>query len=76
MNKSRRNHIQKIIPFVENIKNELETILDDEREAYDNMPESLQMSTNGEISEDAQDNLESAIEALEDVMSCLEEIVV
>lgn len=76
MNKARRNQIQKIIPLVEGIRNGLETILDDEREAYDNMPEGLQMSARGEASEDAQANLESAIDALEDVVSYLEEVVV
>jgi len=48
--------------------------LDDEQDAYDNMPENLQGSDRGMESEEAQESLESAIEALEEAISYLEDI--
>ena len=38
------------------------------------MPENLQASENGMISEEAQENLEAAVEVLEDAICYLEEI--
>lgn len=71
MNKERR---KRIIDAIQKIESLVQNILDDEQEAYENMPESLQCSNNGLASEDAQENLEAAIEALEEAISCLEEI--
>lgn len=71
MNKERRKRIQDAIRRIEDL---VQSILDDEIEAFENMPESLQLSENGIISEDAQDSLDAAIDALEEAISCLEEI--
>ena len=66
MNQTRRQKIKQAIDFVQDI-------LDEEQEAYDGMPESLQESPNGIISMEAQENLELAIESLEEAISYLEE---
>lgn len=71
MNKERRN---RIIDAINRIEALIQDILEDEQEAYDNMPENLQVSENGIISEEAQDSLDSAIDALEEAISYLEEI--
>ena len=71
MNKERRKAIRKAIVKIEEL---VQDILSDEQEAYDNMPESLQESENGLISAEAQENLESAIDALEEAISYLEDI--
>lgn len=71
MNKSRRKQIKEAIIKIENL---VQDILNEEQEAFDNMPEGLQYSENGMISEDAQENLEAAIDALEEAVCCLEEI--
>ena len=42
----------------------VQQILDEEEEAFDNMPESLQESERGETSQNAQDCLSDAIDAL------------
>ena len=72
MNKARRKEIQKSIGDIRDV---LQNILDDEREAYDNMPEGLQLSENGIMSMDAQENIEAAVDALEEAIFCLEEVV-
>ena len=70
MNNQRRKEIQNAIKAIENIVNQ---ILDEEEDAFDNMPESLQDSERGVASQDAQDNLSSAIDALEEAIICLED---
>lgn len=70
MNKVRRMQIKEAIRRIEDL---MQNILSDEQEAYDNMPENLQGSYRGMESEEAQENLEAAIEALEEAISYLEE---
>ena len=73
MNEKRRNAIESIINELierfEEIKAEaidqLSEIRDEEQEAYDNLPESLQESERGE-------NMQNCIDALEEFMSDLE----
>ena len=72
MNKARRKEIQKIIKDIENL---VHSILSEEQVAFDNMPENLQGSYLGQESEDAQGSLESAIDALEEAIACLDEII-
>jgi hypothetical protein len=74
MNKERRKRIADAIAAIGKIESLVQNILDDEQEAYDNMLEGVKSSENGIISEEAQDNLDSAIEALEEAISYLEEI--
>ena len=71
MNNKRRKKIAKAIYKIEEL---IQNILDEEQEAYDNMPENLQGSERGIISEEAQESLGSAIDALEEAISYLEEI--
>ena len=71
MNKQRRKQIQDAISKIEAL---VQDILDDEIDAFENMPESLQASENGIASEDAQDILGEVVDLLEEAISCLEEI--
>lgn len=71
MNKERRKRVADAIRKIEKL---VQDILDDECEAFDNMPEGLQASENGIVSEEAQESLDAAIDALEEAISYLEEI--
>lgn len=71
MNNKRRKEIQHMIERIESL---VQNILDEEQESFENMPENLQYSENGMISEEAQENLEAAVGALEDAICYLEEI--
>ena len=71
MNNERRKEIQKAINLIENL---VQSILNEEQDAYENMPEGLQESVNGVNSIDAQDSLEAALDALEEAIFCLEEV--
>lgn len=70
MNNKRRKEIANAIRQIENV---VSSILADEEEAFDNMPESLQGSERGDMSQEAQDNLSGAVDALEEAISCLED---
>ena len=71
MNKQRRKLIDKAITKLEEIQTELESVKDDEEEAYDNLPESLQLGDRGEAMSEALDNLECAISGIEEAADYL-----
>ena len=67
MNKARRNRIADVQSKLEELKQEIDAILSDEQEAYDNMPESLQNGERGEAMQEAVDALESAVGSCEEL---------
>lgn len=71
MNNKRRKEIRNAITQIEIL---VQNILDEEQEAFDSMPEGLQESENGIISQESQDNLELAIESLNEAIEYLEDI--
>lgn len=74
MNKQRRQKIREVRKEIKNCKDNLQKILDEEQDYFDNMPENLQGSMRGSDSEDAIDTMESCIEDLENVIKELTEI--
>ena len=48
-------------------RHDIEDVLDEEQDAFDNMPEGLQSSYRGEISEESIDYLSEAIDGLDDI---------
>ena len=83
MNKVRRKRIASVIETLENItgydlietaKDEIEDILWEEDDAYNNMPENLQYSMRGEESSDAIDSLQEAVDVLEEAIDALNEL--
>lgn len=68
MNANRRKALQKVIELIERAKCQLEELKDQEQEAFDNMPESLQYSEIGE-------NMDRAISYLDDSFSELESAI-
>ena len=74
MNKQRRTEIASIVIELENIKSRLESVLSDEQDVFDNMPENLQGSMRGEESEEAIDYMDSAIGSLDEAIDNLNEI--
>lgn len=63
-NKLKSNTSQNDVEFIVSIKNELESILYEEESYMDNIPENLQGGYRYQMAEDACDNIESAIDAL------------
>lgn len=82
MNNARRRMMSELktqIDFANNYLKEaskkLSSILNEEQDAFDNMPEGLQVSYRGMCSEDAIDNMEEASEKLDEVIELLNDIV-
>ena len=82
MNKQRREKIKQLKARFQDIQTELKqasselsSILNEEQDAFDNMPEGLQSSYRGMCSEDAIDNMEEASEKLDEVIDLLGDIV-
>ena len=82
MNKNRRKRITEIkgklqaeINNLKLISTELSVILNEEQDAFDNMPEGLQSSYRGMCSEDAIDNMEEVSDKLDEVIELLNEIM-
>lgn len=65
MNKARRKEIARAIELMEQAREILESVMDEEQEAFDNMPESLQSSERGEAMEEYIYTLEETLEALD-----------
>lgn len=68
MNKQRREKIREVRNEIETCMNKLQTILDEEQDYFDNMPENLQGSMRGSDSEDAIDIMESCIDRLDEII--------
>ena len=85
MNKQRRKELANIVTAMENvstpvdieelegIRSDIEMVLMDEEMAFDNMPEGLQYSMRGEASQEAQDNMNEAIDAIDEFISDYED---
>ena len=81
MNNQRRKELNNIVTAMENvsmpvdieelegIKSDIEMVLMDEEMAFDSMPEGLQYSMRGEMSQEAQDNMSEAIDAIDEFIS-------
>lgn len=75
----RINELKTQIDFANNqlkdANKKLSSILSEEQDAFDNMPEGLQSSYRGMCSEDAIDNMEEASEKLDEAIELLNDIV-
>lgn len=72
MNNVRRHHINAIISTLQDRLSQLETIRDEEQEAYDSMPDGLKESDRGQQAEQACSELDDACSNLESVIDSLE----
>ena len=82
MNNTRRRRISELktqIDFVNStlkeVNKKLSSILNEEQDAFDNIPDGLQGSYRGMCSEDAIDNMEVASDKLDEVIELLSDIV-
>ena len=73
MNKDRRKRIEEVMLNLSESRVELESILEEEQEAFDNLPEGIQESERGEVMNEAIDNLQSATDCFDDIESSLNE---
>ena len=75
MNNKRRKTIALVINSLENLSSDLEDVAQEESDAYENMPESIQQSDRGSIIEDNIYNLEECISQINDVIDTLSSMI-
>lgn len=75
MNKERRKRIEDIVSQLRDLKDEIEEVKDEERDAFENLPFSIQESERGQQIEEYANDLESAYEEIDSTISYLEEIL-
>lgn len=74
MNKDRRQRLRKAIDQLETVQTDLDDIKSEEELAYDNLPESIQLSERGDEMQEAIETLDGALDAIQDTISNLDEI--
>lgn len=75
MNKARRSRLGDIAEQLENLYEDIEAVASDEREAYDNLPESLQESERGCMMEEAADELDDICSELDCLRDRIQEVI-
>lgn len=75
MNKQRRKAIERISEKLEELQEEIQMLKDEEEEAYDNLPESLQDGEKGEAMQEAIEYLDNADSFIEEARDALNDAV-
>lgn len=76
MNKARRKELERAVDLLYQAKEIIESVRDDEQEAYDNLPESIQYSERGEQMSENVDTLDNAADYdIEDIITNINEII-
>lgn len=73
MNAKRRKEILKAIDLINEAREILEYVAEEEQEAFDNLPESLQYSERGDRMQEVADGINDVCRELEDQISNLED---
>ena len=71
MNNARRKEKEKITADLEAIKERIEALQEEEQDAFDNLPESIQYGERGDKMQSAIDNLEYAADNIQDCLDNL-----
>lgn len=75
MNKTRRKALKAIVEAIEEQKLKLAEVIDEESDAFDNLPESIQESDRGAAMEEGIDNLDDALESLDDLLELIQDVI-
>lgn len=75
MNNDRRKRINRIIDFLECVESDIQELLDEEQEAFDNLPETIQESERGDNMQDAINALQEAVDNAADLQSIIDSLI-
>lgn len=75
MNRYRRSILKTIVESLSKISEELRDVIDEETDAYENMPDNLKDGERGSSSSDAIDYLEDASSSLDDIIGTINEAI-
>lgn len=74
MNKQRRKQLAEASALITKAQSIIESVKDEEQEAHDNLPESIQYGEKGQQMEEYIDMLDEAYGQCDDLMSVIDEI--
>lgn len=74
MNKQRRKQLAEASALIAKAQSIIESVKDEEQEAHDNLPESIQYGEKGQQMEEYIDMLDEAYGQCDDLMSVIDEI--
>ena len=75
MNKARRKRLKEANELLDQAMNIVSECAEEERERYDNLPESLQYAEAGERMSEAADGLEEIPDSIQDIIDQITEII-
>jgi hypothetical protein len=75
MNKVRREQLKEVIKTIEMARDMVESVRDEESDAWESMPENLQDSTRGSEMQDNIDALDEILSDIEDVIDSIGSLV-
>lgn len=75
MNNQRRKALEKIQDKLRDIYADIEMYRDEEQDAFDNLPESIQYSERGEKMEEAISQLDEAYDAIDTAVEAISEAI-
>lgn len=75
MNKRRRKELEDVLAALERAKDRLEVVRDDERMAYESLPEQFQLTERAEKMEEIADLVDSAIWPVEEAIEAVQDIL-
>lgn len=73
MNEQRRKGLRAVINKLEEARNTIESLKDEEQDAYDNLPEGVQSGERGDTMMEAIDNLDCAVSSIEDAIGYVDD---
>ena len=71
MNRIRRKELQDIMNQLSELRDRLESVMNEEQEAFDNLPESIQDGEQGVRMSNAVDSMQYALDSMEEIEGCL-----
>lgn len=75
MNKTRRKELENAMVLIRQAMEIVETVRDDEQEAYDSLPAGIQDSDRGEQMDENINDMDSVVEELDSQIDILEDII-
>lgn len=76
MDNKRRSSLKEAIQLLTRVSTMVDTVCDKEQDCVDNYPENLQSTERFERMEDAVENLNEALEKIDDAKSCIQAAMV
>lgn len=73
MNKARRKQLAEIAEQMQELRDRIEQLQEEEQDGFDNLPESLQQGKRGEAMEQAVEQMGAALDAIDEAVHSLEE---